>query len=320
MIKVIILMCLSLELVSVAANERSSNNKTIGHKILYLESEVTGVAPNISELDEILYKIVAKIKDSKALRLENEETKAQRVFQIISKTLKTNNYSYRGTNPTSLTEVFTSDEKSFDCDTGSFIYLSVADLLSLPMSMVEVEVGGNPEEREYSDHNFVRWKLKNGTQVDWDVNDENLRHGDTKTKQFGFGWNDDQLLGYIYFLRGVQWKKRHSFSNAIHDYRLSIKSFPEWAKVKNNLAWLYSTVEELQSKNSKREALELALTAVEMHSSVNNRDTLACAYAINGDFVKAIEVQSKVVDDYDSISYRARLKKLRDNINCLGEA
>lgn len=319
MSKAILLIFIGLSLISCHSFGKTSNDQTISHKILYIESEVTDTAPNFDELNNILYKIAENIKDSGLLEQEDEKLKAKRVFQMISETLKNNSYSHRSTYPESLTEVFASDDRLFDCDTGSFIYLSVADLLNLPMSMVEVEVRGNPGERRFGDHNFIRWNLKNGEQVDWDVNGAYIRQGDIQTPQYGFGWSEDEVLGYVYFLRGMQWRKKNLYSNAIRDYRLSIKNFHRWAKARNNLAWLYSTIADVQTENTKKEALELALTVVDMHPSVNNRDTLACAYAMNGDFVKAIEVQKKVVEEDDSKSFEDRLEKFKNGVNCLGE-
>ena len=59
-----------------------------------------------------------------------------------------------------------------DCDLGSFLYISVAEALNLPLKFVETK-----------NHNFVRWVFNDGKYLNWDVNvgsdftDDNYRHG-----------------------------------------------------------------------------------------------------------------------------------------------
>lgn len=294
--------------------------QTIAHKILELESEVIDNKPDYLELDNILVKIINDVKNSEALNITDEEEKAKSVFLSIAQTLKNNSYYHNNTYPNTLTEVLNSEgDKHFDCDTGSFIFIAAGDKMNLPISMVEIEVAGNPGEREFGDHNFVRWTLQNGQHVDWDPNAERLRYGDKKTNLYGFAWTDDQLFGYLYFTRGISWRENDNFENAINDYYHSIKKFPSWAKARNNLAWLYSTVKQVQSDKSKIEALELALDVVDLHPVASNKDTLACAYAINSNFTKAAEIQTEVVNEDNSAAYKVRLEKFRNNQNCLGE-
>lgn len=300
-------------------NLNAQEVQTIGHQLLRLEAEVTNSTPPYSKLDEILDKVLADIESEDVLSIQDESERAKSFFKTVANTLRKNGYYHQYTYPATLTEVFSSSPTLFDCDTGSFIYLSAANRLNLPIAMVEVEIGGNPGEREFGDHNFVRWKLRNGKEISWDVNGEYFRTNDIKTAQYGFSWNDDQLKGYVYFLRGIQWRKRNLFNEAIEDYKLSIKYFPLWAKARNNLAWLYSTVEDIQSDATKVEALELAIKVVELNPSVNNRDTLACVYAINGNFSEATRIQSKVVEEDNSVSFKNRLLKFEKKINCLGD-
>lgn len=51
-----------------------------------------------------------------------------------------------------------------DCDTSAFIYLSVAEALSLPVHLVDTEpVSG-------TGHNYLRWVDASGEFLDWDTN------------------------------------------------------------------------------------------------------------------------------------------------------
>lgn len=51
-----------------------------------------------------------------------------------------------------------------DCDTSSLIYLTVADVLRKPASLVEITLPSG------AGHNYVRWDLGAGSYLDWDTN------------------------------------------------------------------------------------------------------------------------------------------------------
>jgi len=291
----------------------------IGHIILDIESNIPGRHLVKNQLNTLLELAVEEVDKSGVRQISDEKKRAVATFEAIARAIRTNGFQHKiGIYPHSLTEVLSSTSKLFDCDTGSFIFLSVAEKLNLPVSMVEVEVPSYSPSREFGDHNFVRWTLKDGNTVDWDPNDENQRHGDAQSSLYGFAWTKEQLIGYVFFARGLDWEKQGYFKKALDDYEQSIRLFPTWPKAKNNVAWLFASRSELQHLGREKEALTLAKEVVALHPTANNKDTLACAYALNGDFENAIEVQKSVVAaNPHAPSFADNLRKMQSRKNCL---
>lgn len=301
-----------------AANIAHSQTN-IGHAILDIESAVPG-RPDVKEaLNHVVELAVAAVRTSRVDQIPEERDRAIAIFRSIATTLRSNGFHHRvGTYPDSLTSVLSSSERVFDCDTGSFIFLSVADELKIPVYMVEVEVDKYSPSRAFGDHNFVRWVLKDEDVVDWDPNDERPRTGDKKTSLYGYAWSREQLIGYVMFVRGLDWEKRKQFDKALADYEFSMKLFPQSPKAKNNIAWLLATKGELQHLGRQKEALRLAQEVVAAHPTPNNNDTLACAYAINGDFESALRIEERVVQENPSErSFKKNLKNIRRGISCM---
>ncbi len=192
----------------VATSQKITPN-TIRHRILKIESKVPGSGNPTVELDRIVETAVNEIKSLQLGNISDEESRALRTFETIAKVLRQQGYRYNGrTHPQTLSEALGSRDKLIDCDTGSMIYLSIAERLQLPISMVEIEVPRYYQDRNLGDHNFVRWRLRDGSTVDWDTNDNYRRRKDLETELYGFSWTEDELLGYVYFVRGSTWGKK----------------------------------------------------------------------------------------------------------------
>lgn len=298
-----------------------SKSDNVGYVILDIEGEIPGQPSVKQELKRLIERVVKEVKTSGGNLLSDERARAIATFEAIAGAVKSMGFHHEpGTYPTSLTSVLSSGSKLFDCDTGSFIFLSIGDELALPMSMVEVEVPEYSPERAFGDHSFVRWTLTSGGTVDWDPNAERQRSGDIQKNLYGYAWNKDQLIGYSLFARGLAWEKGKEFVRAIADYEKSINLFPKYIKQKNNVAWLLSTRRELAYLGRKKDALALALEVVSVDRTPNSRDTLACAYALNEDFNKAVEIEENVVREIPhSKSFRENLEKFRNSKNCFYE-
>ena len=95
--------------------------------------------------------------------------------------------------------------------------------------------------------------------------------------------------------RGYVLKKLGRFKEAARDYQRALKVNPNEAVVYNDLAWLLATCGEKDIR-SPAEAIKYAKKAVELDPEEGHYlDTLAAAYAANGDFEQATETGLEAV-------------------------
>lgn len=201
-----------------------------------------------------------------------------------------------------------------DCDLSSLLYLSIAEALALPLRMVEVP-----------DHNFVRWRLNDDTHLNWDTN-----FGFNKYKDSGYAarygvdpeqsangvyltdLSTDNVEGYFCFVRGLTFQRVSLYADAVGEYRKGIIKYPQSPAARNNIAWLFVSVREVQQMVTKEEALQFALKACDLHRTDNNLDTLGCVYAEHGDFQAAIRIETEAYDLNPLPSYREMIEAFRN--------
>jgi tetratricopeptide (TPR) repeat protein len=127
-------------------------------------------------------------------------------------------------------------------------------------------------------------------------------------------------LALIYVQRGRVWEEKRNYDRAIADYERGVELAPKDAGMHNDLAWLLATAELPSARNGAR-AVQLALKACELSQWKNAAmlDTLAAAYARQGDYVKAAEWEQKAIEIVDSTwssegreRGRSRLQLYRD--------
>jgi tetratricopeptide (TPR) repeat protein len=108
----------------------------------------------------------------------------------------------------------------------------------------------------------------------------------------------DPTNAYAYFHRGDSYRELKQYEAAIRDLEQAIRLNENFALAYNNLAWMLATAEEPRVRNGLR-AVELALKACELTSwrQAAALDTLAAAYARNGDFLRAMTWQEHALSD-----------------------
>lgn len=100
-----------------------------------------------------------------------------------------------------------------------------------------------------------------------------------------------------YSNRGAAYMALAQYKKADADLRKAVEMAPNLADASNRLAWFLATCQDKEFRNGE-EAVKLAEKAVELSENKDWSflDTLAAAYAENGDFAKAIATGNKALE------------------------
>lgn len=289
---------------------------TVTHELLETEQSLSEASGSEYYM---MYKLLDDIIDSSRSKIKpifldtslNNREKAIAVLQAINATLKNQGFELY-IHTYTLTEMLT--KKNVDCDTGSMLYIMVAQVLNLPIYMVEV-----PE------HNFVRYYYSDAEYLNWDTNvalrfqtspiytDTQYMQGESATSSNMFDIDEAVTNNY---LQSMSIEDDRAYFNSlvlslsdlktietrrVLENSLEFRPFSHLSK--NNLAWFLLTVKEYANdKNDNLLALKLATEAVSaLEDSKAYNDTMGCACAANGDFTKAIEYEKKGGNDQKQI-------------------
>ncbi len=117
-----------------------------------------------------------------------------------------------------------------------------------------------------------------------------------------------------YTMRGVAYADEREYEKAIADYSEALRCNPNYSLAYNKLAWLWATCPRDKLRNVEK-ALECARKACELSDweDAHNLESLAAAYAENGQFGEAVKWQKKALanqeyDKQEAEEARIRLK------------
>lgn len=103
-----------------------------------------------------------------------------------------------------------SSRRIFDCDTGSLIFLTIAENLGAPVTMVEMPLPGSKFH-----HNFVRWLRGDSTLLEWDMNLQSQCTAPPGLTGFeDRSMSRNELVGYALSLRPYLWERRSDYDRA----------------------------------------------------------------------------------------------------------
>lgn len=186
-----------------------------------------------------------------------------------------------------------------DCDIASFVYLAVSEVMNYPVYLVDL-----------SYHAFVRWIADDGRYFNFETMDGFAKPDNAYTVPQGLtpdggyfkAMSQAEALAYAYVIIGSGWDARLRASkfadpvamrHIVDVYRQSLALDPIRATAANSLGWFYATVPNAAAWNGA-EAVRYAELAASRSPEANVLDTLACAYARNGQFDKAYAIAERV--------------------------
>lgn len=297
-------------------------HKGIGFEILDSESEACFVPDQEYRLlDELIDEVLSQTKYDSAPASKPPIGQARQVSQAISDVLTKRGFALYIDTET-LSDALISrnatgepERHIFDCDTGSLVFLTVAENIGASVALVEI-----PLQHSAFHHNYVRWLINDTTLLEWDMNmrsecvtPSGLSGDDGKSM------TRDQTRGYALSLRAKLWERQARYDRAISDYHASMLQY-QGSSVYNNVAWLIATREVPHRKQLQQEALSAAQRAVSMWPTANYKDTLACVYALQGDFAKAVKYETEAIAETPGSPYEHRLRMFEsDRKDCTGE-
>lgn len=203
----------------------------------------------------------------------------------------------------------------FDCDTGSFISLTISDSLKAAVSLVDITLPSG------TGHNYVQWKLDDSHSMNWDMNGraQCLTPPNLLAYQ-GKPMSRQQTMGYALSLRAEMWSKRQIYDRALSDFRSAMRQYPEGPLSYNNFAWMIATRDVPDRKMLVDDALDAASRATTIENIANYMDTLACVYALKGDFPKALKVENEALaKSPGNPDFEARLSLFHNSADCTGQ-
>ncbi|MGP8199742.1 MAG: tetratricopeptide repeat protein [Limisphaerales bacterium] len=123
-------------------------------------------------------------------------------------------------------------------------------------------------------------------------------------------------LGAAQFQLAVALDRQGNYADAIGHYEATLISIPDDVATLNALALLYATATNQQARSSKM-AILLATRACDATTSQNARymDTLARAYAADGDFIQARDWEDKAVRRATQLADHDLLRELQPRFN-----
>ena len=208
---------------------------TIGHQILDLEAGLgVSTEPHKETLDTLIEEARRAIQVKGAYTRED----AVGILRTIDSILQNSGFERRDTNGViDGYHLFHEGlgSKKIDCDNRSFIYLSIAEALRLPLAAVHA-----PE------HLFLRFMLDDGSCINWETTSAavrsdgyykswlNIADAAIENGVFLKNLTRDGVIASAYNDRGNAWADKGNVDKGIADFNEAIRLYPNYAAAYNN--------------------------------------------------------------------------------------
>jgi hypothetical protein len=298
-------------------------HKGLGFDILDSESEACFVPDQEYQLlDQLIDAITQNVHyDAHLTDTQDRLAQARAISSAISQELKRRGFAlYIPTDTLSdalidRNQPAEPERRVFDCDTGSFIFITMAQNLGASTSLVDITLpSGNG-------HNYVQWRLdEQGTSMNWDTNQQGQCATPPDLPSFqGKPMSPNATKGYALTLRAGLWVTRGDYNRAADDDREAMKLYSEAPTGYNNLAWLIATKAIPKRRELIPEALRAANHALSLDRIANYLDTLACVQALQGNFDQAAQTETEAVAHSGQKSFADNLARFQIHQDCTGE-
>ncbi len=267
--------------------------QTVAHDILQLEAESLGYVPDYVVLDSLLHEAQRAILVTPPYAQEDALT----ILQHIAALLHGQQFRIGDTMLLSQTCAVPQDATMpihvGDCDTFSFLYLAIGDVLNLPLRIVSL-----PE------HTFIRWEFEDGAYCNWEttanavwtdddyVNWYNNTHADTLTVDDLRPVARDEVLFLAHYNLGNTFMQQHRYDAAIAHYSASLDINPDYANAyyQRGQVWYVSG-------NYEQAIADFSQVLVRNSKDINARLNRGSAENAIGDYVGAIADFDLMLDE-----------------------
>lgn len=311
-----------------------SKHNTIAHQILAMEAAVSDVSPDMFKLldtfiDDAVRRInlpenynrsdvvkalteIDKLLTERNVVYPADQTKMGLVSQLSDglrgrvlnqdeiQAVANNRHNVRRRN-----QIISRSGQTFfinDCDTTTYIYLGIADVIGFPLYMVELP--GHNFVRFENDFFGVDWETMDGIEIPpgkyegiWNISDRLVRD-----RIYMASMSRLDLVGYQYSITGADWGLKKFDQRAADDLNKAVNLYQRSPRVWNNLAWSLVVSSDPKQRNGPK-AVEYATKAISLSRTPNLMDTLACAHAEVEKFSLAISTEEDARTLYQSRDY-----------------
>ncbi|WP_353776963.1 hypothetical protein [Winogradskyella sp. 3972H.M.0a.05] len=186
-----------------------------------------------------------------------------------------------------------------DCDLGAYLYLAIAEVNNLEMHLIQVP-SHSLVRLYYGKNKFVNWdnntaeyfeniEIQNGLTY---TSSTRLKDRELVQGKYLKNLSDTEVIGYHLSFLYQQLYEKNKFLEAREMLEKSLSSYPDSPMCMNNLAWVLVSVDKFDNPSDNMLALKLSKKAYSvLPNKLEYAITHSCAYAANGDFKRAKEIQ-----------------------------